>query len=73
MSRILNAQAPADAAKSANYTKSQLAYSICDGRYKVNDPRTSVSLPLLISGLPLDPGKYRDSRWPTVREVEIRG
>ena len=46
MSRILNAQAPADAAKSTNYTKSQLAYSICDGRYKVNAPRTSVSLPV---------------------------
>jgi hypothetical protein len=45
MSRILNAQAPADAAKTTNYTKSQLAYSICDGRYKVNAPRTSVSLP----------------------------
>jgi hypothetical protein len=44
--RILNAQAPADAAKSANYTKSQLAYSICDGRYKVNAPRISVSLPV---------------------------
>jgi len=46
ISRILNAQAPADAAKSTNYTKSQLAYSICDGRYKVNAPRTSVSLPV---------------------------
>ena len=46
ISRILNAQAPADAAKSTNYSKSQLAYSICDGRYKVNAPRTSVSLPV---------------------------
>lgn len=46
ISRILKAQAPADAAKSSNYTKSQLAYSICDGRYKVNAPRTSVSLPI---------------------------
>ena len=38
--------APADSAKSLNYTKSQLAYSIHDGRYKANKPRTSVAPPV---------------------------
>ena len=37
---------PADSAKSLNYAKSQLAYSICDGRYKANKPRTSVAPPV---------------------------
>jgi hypothetical protein len=46
ISRILKAEAPADSAKSLNYTKSQITYSIYDGRYKVDKPRTSVSLPV---------------------------
>ena len=43
---ILNAKAPGDSAKSSKYTKSQIAYSICDGRYKANGPRTSVAPPI---------------------------
>ena len=46
VSRILKAAAPADSAKSSNYTKSQIAYSIYDGRYKANRPRTSVAPPI---------------------------
>jgi hypothetical protein len=46
ISRILKAGAPADSAKSSNYTKSQIAYSIYDGRYKANRPRTSVAPPV---------------------------
>jgi hypothetical protein len=42
----LKAEAPADSAKSSNYTKSQITYSIYDGRYKADKPRTSVSLPV---------------------------
>lgn len=38
--------APADSAKSSNYTKSQLDYSIYDGRYKAKSPRTSVAPPV---------------------------
>jgi hypothetical protein len=46
ISRILKAGAPADAAKSSNYTKSQITYSIYDGRFKANKPRTSVAPPV---------------------------
>ncbi len=46
MSRILKADPPADSAKSSHYTKSQLAYSIYDGRYKADKPRTSVAPPV---------------------------
>jgi len=46
ISRILKAVAPADSAKSSNYTKSQIAYSIYDGRYKANRPRASVAPPV---------------------------
>ena len=46
ISRILKAVAPADSAKSSNYTKSQIAYSIYDGRYKANSPKTSVAPPV---------------------------
>ena len=46
ISRILKAEAPADSAKSSNYTKSQITYSIYDGRYKANKPRTSVAPPV---------------------------
>jgi hypothetical protein len=46
MSRIRKATAPADSAKSSIYTKSQIAYSIYDGRYKVDEPRTSVAPPI---------------------------
>jgi len=46
ISRILKAVAPADSEKSPNYTKSQIAYSIYDGRYKANRPRTSVAPPV---------------------------
>ena len=42
----MKAAAPADSAKSSNYTKSQIAYSIYDGRYKANKPRTSVAPPI---------------------------
>ncbi|KAF8322894.1 uncharacterized protein EI90DRAFT_3130658 [Cantharellus anzutake] len=42
-SHILTALAPADSAKSSNYTKSQIMYSIYDGRYKADKPRTSVA------------------------------
>jgi hypothetical protein len=43
ISRILKAEAPADSAKSS---KSQIAYSIYDGRYEANKPRTSVAPPV---------------------------
>jgi hypothetical protein len=43
---ILKAMAPAESAKSSNYTKSQLDYAIHDGRYNANSPRTSVALPI---------------------------
>jgi hypothetical protein len=46
ISRILKAESPSDSAKSFNYTKSQIAYSIYDGRYEAKKPRTSVSLPI---------------------------
>jgi hypothetical protein len=46
ISRILKAMPPADSAKSSNYTKSQIAYSIYDGRYNANKPRTSVAPPV---------------------------
>jgi len=46
ISRILNAMPPSDSAKSSNYTKSQIAYSIYDGRFKANKPRTSVAPPV---------------------------
>jgi hypothetical protein len=46
ISRILKADAPANSAKSSNYIKSQIAYSIYDGRYKANEPRTSVAPPV---------------------------
>jgi hypothetical protein len=46
ISRILKAMPPSDSAKSSNYTKSQIAYSIYDGRYKANKPRTSVAPPV---------------------------
>ena len=46
ISRILKATPPADSAKSLMYTKSQIAYSIYDGRYKANNPRTSVAPPV---------------------------
>jgi hypothetical protein len=42
----LSAAAPADSAKSSNYIKSQIAYSIYDGRYKADKPRTSVAPPV---------------------------
>lgn len=42
----MKALAPADSAKSSKYTKSQINYSIYDGRYKADKPRTSVSLPV---------------------------
>ena len=42
----MKAVAFADSAKSSNYTKSQIAYSIYDGRYKANRPRTSVTPPV---------------------------
>jgi len=46
ISRISKAMPPAESAKSSNYTKSQIAYSIYDGRYKANKPRTSVAPPV---------------------------
>jgi hypothetical protein len=46
ISHILKAMPPADSAKSSNYTKSQITYSIYDGRYKANKPRTSVAPPV---------------------------
>jgi len=46
ISRISKVMAPADSAKSSNYSKSQLDYSIFDGRYKANSPRTSVAPPV---------------------------
>lgn len=42
----MNAAPPAESAKSANYIKSQIAYSIYDGRYKADKPRTSVAPPV---------------------------
>jgi hypothetical protein len=46
ITNILKAMPPADSAKSSIYTKSQMVYSIYDGRYKVNSPRTSVAPPV---------------------------
>jgi hypothetical protein len=46
ISRILKATAPAESAKSSTYTKSQIAYSIHDGRYKADKPRTSFGPPI---------------------------
>lgn len=42
----MNAVPPAESAKSLNYIKSQIAYSIYDGRYKADKPRTSVAPPV---------------------------
>jgi hypothetical protein len=42
----LEATAPAESAKSSMYTKSQIAYSIYDGRYKADEPRTSIAPPI---------------------------
>ncbi len=44
--RILKATSPSDSAKSSVYTKSQIAYSIYDGRYKAGEPRPSVAPPI---------------------------
>ena len=38
--------APAHSAKSSNYIKSQIEYSIRDSRYNANKPRTSVAPPI---------------------------
>ncbi|KAG5634558.1 hypothetical protein H0H81_001534 [Sphagnurus paluster] len=46
LSRVLKAMPPSESAKSSAYTKSQIAYSIYDGRYKENKPRTSVAPPI---------------------------
>ena len=46
ISCILKAAAPANSAKSDNYAKSQIAYSIYDGRYKAAKPRTSIAPPI---------------------------
>jgi len=46
ISHILKAGAPADSAKSSNYIKSQIAYSIYDGRYNASKPRTSIAPPV---------------------------
>jgi len=43
---MLKAMPPSESAKSSAYTKSQIAYSIYDGRYKENKPRTSVAPPI---------------------------
>jgi hypothetical protein len=37
---------PSNSAKSSAYPKSQIAYSIYDGRYKAGSPRPSVALPV---------------------------
>jgi hypothetical protein len=42
----LNATSPSDSAKSSVYTKSQIAYSIYDGRYKTGESRPSVAPPI---------------------------
>jgi len=42
----LKADPPADSAKSSVYPKSQIAYSIYDGRYKAEKPRTSIAPPV---------------------------
>ncbi len=42
----MNAEAPAESAKSSNYVKSRIAYSIYDGHYKADKPRTSVAPPV---------------------------
>lgn len=44
--RILNATSPSDSAKSSAYTKSQIVYSIYDGRYNIEKPRPSVAPPI---------------------------
>ena len=46
ISRILSALPPAESAKSSNYIKSQITYSIHDGRYKAEKPRTSIAPPV---------------------------
>ena len=46
ISNILKAAPPSDSAKSSLYPKSQLAYSIYDGRYKTDKPRTSIAPPV---------------------------
>ena len=46
ITRILRAMAPSKSAEPENYTKSQLAYSIYDGRYDVKKVRTSVAPPV---------------------------
>ena len=46
ISRIVKAVASADLAHSSNHTKSQIAYSIYDGRYNASRPRTSVAPPV---------------------------
>ena len=43
---IANALSPSDSAKSSVYPRSQLDYSIHDGRYKDNNPRSSIGPPI---------------------------
>jgi hypothetical protein len=43
---ILKAIPPSDSAKSSAFVKSQMAYSLYDGRYKAGSPRTSVAPPV---------------------------
>jgi hypothetical protein len=40
------APAQAESAKSSMYTKSQITYSIYDGWYKADEPRTSIAPPI---------------------------
>jgi hypothetical protein len=46
ISNISKATAPAEGAKSSAYAKSQVFYSIYDGRYKDGKPRTTVAPPI---------------------------
>ena len=46
ISGILKATSPSESAKSSAYAKSQIAYSIFDGRYRDGKPRTSVAPPI---------------------------
>ena len=43
---ILKALVPSSSAKSSAYPKSQIDYSIHDGRYKANNPRSSIGPPI---------------------------
>lgn len=63
----MKASTPSDSAKSNLYSKSQIAYSICDGRYNARAPRTTVAPPIQLFHPVF--GEFLNSIWPLNRNI----